>query len=88
MLATCYSEAFKKLRNLQYVRRPGPDSGCSAIRWMDGWMDGWMQDREVTSVHPFIWIFLTETTQLILMKFGANVTLIYNSDVISTLHLL
>jgi hypothetical protein len=24
-----------QLRNLQYVRRPGPDLGCSAIRWME-----------------------------------------------------
>jgi hypothetical protein len=39
-LATCYSKAQKRLRNLQYVRRPGPDSGCLAIGWMDGWMDG------------------------------------------------
>jgi hypothetical protein len=30
-LATCYSKALKRLRNLQYVRRPGPDPGCSAI---------------------------------------------------------
>jgi hypothetical protein len=35
-LATCYSKALKRLRNLQYVRRPGPDSGCSAIGWMEG----------------------------------------------------
>jgi hypothetical protein len=25
------SKALKRLRNLQYVRRPGPDSGCSAV---------------------------------------------------------
>jgi hypothetical protein len=35
-LATCYSKALKRLRNLQYVRRPRLDLGCSAIGWMDG----------------------------------------------------
>jgi hypothetical protein len=33
-LATFYSKALKRLRKLQYVKRPGPDSGCSAIGWM------------------------------------------------------
>jgi hypothetical protein len=32
--STCYSKALKSLRNLQYVRRPGPDLGCSAIGWI------------------------------------------------------
>jgi hypothetical protein len=41
-LATCYSKAIKRLRNLQHVRRPGPDSGCSAIGWIKSRSMKWM----------------------------------------------
>jgi hypothetical protein len=56
-LATCYSEALKRLRNLQYVRRPGPDSGCSAIGWMDGIVPNiikYSDERPLKLIYPLV----------------------------------